>query len=660
MVSNDGWIDAEEQVSPDAGWQDATPDMQGEKLPSYANGATAQTAINESPISYEDRLKLSVGNMSGKIQFLKDNYGEVQRTKSGDLSVKVNNVWHRVDPETFSMSDPWKMTKEIVGDVADLAPKILGGGAQVGAAILTGGASIPAQIAASGAVGAAGKGVESVLGRLVGTYQATDEEMLKDIALEGLINAGGATVALGIKPTASFIADKLKVTGKMLAELPEQSKEVITNMYGNVLGKGGARSVNMLADNTSEVTTAIKELAATGNPELAFKQRAVNLIKGAAEQVDTATSNFYGAGKREILNIIPENFTSKQPEVLKNIIGFFDEKGLVEAGKLKARDKVIADMSQKGISSEWAANPEAFKIVSNLWKSVQDFNGIPSVHGKQGAENLFKMRSALMALQETNATLAEKQGLSVAQTFLGQFGERVQNAIIPIFNTETPIMSKVLGKNSTNLLADLNSSYAGLKNILKPLANTNVSSKTLGDQAYEYAIDNITSQAGRKATVKTAFDTAMDVLAKYGSEEGKKASSNYARLMVYDAAKDFSGWVKPGLISTTATLGVPGALLAGSPAGAIAMGSTALLSSPRVGAAAISSGIAAKDMVKSFMASNAMMRGLTPAARLLLFKTPEAVTNMASTIYSAPAIRDGVNRKLMSEAFNSYTGQGKK
>lgn len=662
--TNDGWVDAD-QISPqDSDWQDAPPEMVGEKLPSYANGATSQTAINESPISYEDRLKLSVGDMSGKVKFLKDNYGEVQRTKSGDLTVKYNNVWHRVDPDTFDMSDPWKMTKEIVGDMADLAPTLVKTGAQVGAAVLTGGASLPAQLAASGAIGSAGKGVESVLGRLVGTYQGSDEDILKDVALEGLINVGaGAAFALGVKPSISFVADKLKIAGKALAELPEQSKEIITSMYGTVLGKGGVRSVNKLMEKTTEVVNAIKELAASpGGPELAFKQRAIHLIEDSLDNIPKATSNFFGAGKREIIATLEDGFTSKQPEVVKNLMAFFEEKALVEGGKLKTREIAITDMAKKGINSEWAGNPGSWKIVQNLYKGLQDFKHTPSVSGKQGAENLFAMRSSLMSMVDDNLEIAQKLGFSKAQPFLGEFGERIQDAIIPSFN----VANKIIGAPPTNKLIDLNKAYKKLMFDLMPLTNAKQATRNQGAQAYEYVIDNITSQAGRKSTVKTALDTAMDVLEKHGSKEGQKASGNYARLMIYDAAKDFSGWVKPGLIGTTATLGVPGALLAGSPGGALAMASTALLSSPRLGAGMIQGGkavgkkaTAAKDMVKSFMASNAMIRGLTPAARSIFIKTPQALANMAQTVYSAPGVREGTGRQLMSEAFKSFTGGNK-
>jgi hypothetical protein len=629
-------------------------------LPTYANGISPNTPINESPVSLDDRFKLGAGNTAGRVKYLRENYGEVQRAKDGDLVVKSNGFWHRVDPNTLDISNPWKLTREIVGDISQAGTKIAATAAQVGLAAATGGASIPAQLAATTVAGAATKGVEGLLGRAFGTYQDTDEGLLRDMAIEGMLNLGGGAIALGMKPAGKFLSDKMGDAVEMIKKAPAASREIFEEGYGSAIGKNGPRSVNFIIEKPEIVKPLIKELADSPVPADEYRKRAVGLIKGAAERVDEAASNFFEAGKTELKTLLPNGFKSQQDAVYKDMLGFFGEKGLAANGKALTQKEVVDQLAAKGISSEWAANPEAFKVVDKVWRSLQDYAKIGSTPGAQGADNLMQMRRSLMSL--VNSELETLPSNSIARPFLGQFSQRLEQAIIPKFNLEKPVMAKVVFGDkpalTNNMLESLNASYSQIKNTLKPLSNTMKSASSLGDLAYENAIDSITAQAGRKLAQKSSFDASMELLSKYGSSSGKLAAGNYERLMALDAAKDFVPWIKPGLASKLGGLGSIGAGVFNPAAGAAMLGATALTATPRIGAAIITGTGASKQALQAFFESNKMVRSLTPAARFAFVQTPEAVAKVFQTAYSAPGVKEGIQRQLSTEGLRKIRGEG--
>ena len=175
-------------------------------LQSYADGQSPLTPINRSPLDLSDRVKLSLGNKVGKLNYLKQRFDGAEIDKHGNFLINDGGSWYRADPDFLGDGDAWQRTKEIIADMADLsdigvvtAGQI--GGAAAGATVASPTiAGVPAAAIAGGALGAAAGGaLKSRLGRLVGTYSASPEEEIKDAALEGVLGLGGEVVGLGAK-----------------------------------------------------------------------------------------------------------------------------------------------------------------------------------------------------------------------------------------------------------------------------------------------------------------------------------------------------------------------------------------------------------------------------------------------------------------------------
>jgi len=156
------------------------------------------TALPTSPLSVAERFQvIGLGNRKGQISWLRDNFEDVAEVpESRDLVVKQDGVGHRVDGDNFSQPDSWEWTKEVIADVAGVIPEIATGTAIGVAASLSGGTAL----LAAPLIGAGSETLRTSLGRLAGTYEATVDEQIADVAIESMLSLGGEAVAIGAKP----------------------------------------------------------------------------------------------------------------------------------------------------------------------------------------------------------------------------------------------------------------------------------------------------------------------------------------------------------------------------------------------------------------------------------------------------------------------------
>ena len=241
-------------------------EVTGVELAPEFNGETITNPINKSPLSTEDRFKLSFSDEKGKEQFLRDRYDDVEKTSDGWL-VQEGGRWYRTDKKGLS-KNAWDATsqfiasgatyaaaglvglaeaapalatggdvktptmnnmlkalqqdtlsKEVISDIADVSKEIGIGGASAGAALATGGASLVAQAGALMATGGAASIAASSFGKLQGTYQGDAGEQIGEAAVEAMLNvagvmipAGGSKVLSSVKNTrmADFMSGQLK------------------------------------------------------------------------------------------------------------------------------------------------------------------------------------------------------------------------------------------------------------------------------------------------------------------------------------------------------------------------------------------------------------------------------------------------------------------
>lgn len=223
---------------------------------------TADSAINESPVGLLDRLKISLGNTKGSVEYLKNSFQDATADSQGNLVVKDKGVWKRVDMDGVSNDDGWKAS-EVLGDVADLAGDIIVGAGSfaggVGGAIAGGGvASVPGAIV--GAAGGAGyaSAAKAAMGRLVGTYDATPEEVVKDIALDTVLGGVGEGVAIGAK---ALVGPAIKRGFSKITRAGEAFQDNAAKLLSAVDGQNGPDIYRIAISNNDVVMPMVESYA---------------------------------------------------------------------------------------------------------------------------------------------------------------------------------------------------------------------------------------------------------------------------------------------------------------------------------------------------------------------------------------------------------------
>jgi hypothetical protein len=290
------------------------------------NYNSPESAQNDSPVGLIDRLKLSVGNAKGSVEYLKSKFQGATADAKGDLVVNDKGVWKRVSMDGISNDDGWKAS-EILGHVADFGGDVLvGAGAAASLVATSGAAAVGMAAAGSGAASAA----KAALGRVVGTYDATPIEAAKDIALDALLGAVGEGVAIGAK-NAVFPAIKsgfAKISG-----LNESIQETMAKGMSK-LDNEGSDAWRTIFANGDEVTGRLKSAQERAGQRATLKgasmadaavmpESASTLVKTILEEDATKSavplveniqgnlSNSYG----QKLNTIADNMMSERASI---------------------------------------------------------------------------------------------------------------------------------------------------------------------------------------------------------------------------------------------------------------------------------------------------------------------------------------------------------
>lgn len=624
-------------------------------LPSYANGLAPETAINQSPISLEDRARLSVGNEAGKMRFLKEKFGEVKKTKSGDLVVNNGGFWQRVDPSGLGDGDAWSMTKELLADVTDIAPTAVNIGAQIGAAAglaaATGGASLLAQGGTSAAVGAALKAGETSLGRLVGTYEASDEEQLKDIGLEAILNMGGTMIAPAVKPTLTYIGNGLAKTGKLLGSAPTAVKEMVMEGWGNATGVG-AKNIATLIDNPDAVSAAMKSVSALkDNAADTLIRQNVDDVAKIARASRAAASSMYDKLADDAISQVDDTFKADIGASVKNAFKALADMGagaIDDTGKFSmyTKEQLANKLSQSGELSALLSDDKSLKLVTDMASELGQYSSAKEFTGKAGAAQLMKFRKILGDFTYRLKEEADEAFLAPAQNIISKVNEAVDNTVLGAFQLAKPVKSTVTGEMTDNLLAHTNQVYKNTLKELSPfLKAAGQATKQNSDAPFQTLYNQLNSMQGRNTVQKTAFDKAVDMVGTYGGNAGKAAKDMFNSIRVREAAAAFTPNFRRGLTAQ--------GLLTGASIGAFvnpaAVATTAAIaggSSPRL----------QKELITGGMKLKSFISGMTPAQRMQFINTPELFTSAINTVLQTPEIRNQATNQLMQQARQTITG----
>lgn len=636
----------------------------GDQLPTYANGLDKSRPINESPIDPLDRLKLSVGNEQGKLNFLKERFKAVEKTKTGDYVVQdKDGFWKRIDPEGLGSGDAWAMTKELVSDAADFIKPAVGVAAQVGAAAglaaATGGSSLTVQGATSAAVGAAVEAGMTSLGRLAGTYDATPEEQLKDIGIEAALNLGGTYVAAGMKPALSYIGKGLAKTGEMLSKVNPVSRESTTSILGAMTGVG-PKPYEVLIDNPTAVNAAIQRASGAGASSAeAIDRMGLKMVEEAATMAKSArptATALYDNLAKEVAATVPETFNANIPKVTSAMLQPLEQQGLGVlngAGKWVMRDadefaKYVAEnAATTGELSALAADKQSYNLLREAAEAVQSYEGAKSLTGEAGANQVMKLRRILNDTTHKLQEQATDAALVPAQRVLAQMKEASDGVIHGMFDRSEPIKSAITQAETTNLYASMNEVYNQTMRDLNPLIKAaGQAARQNSDVPFQTLANQLVSNSGRNSLQKSAADKAIELASQRSGSIGKEIADAYANLQANYAGAALMPSMRKNAISQTAAAGAVGALAAGNPLVAAGLVGTAAATSPRV----------SKLAVETAMKGKAMLSQLSPAQRGAFLADPQAIAQWGSTILNAPAIHQQTATGLIREAEQRING----
>ncbi len=590
----------------------ATDQNTGEKIPLAFSGNTPTTAKNESPLSATDRMKLSLGNPAGNVAYLKQQFKDVQflpddkGKPTKEMAVLKDNTWYRVNPDNSKMdfmADPWAKTKEYMTDAATYAPEAIGLGAAIATDYASGGTTIPETAAIAGGVSGA---VRTSLGRIVGTYQATPAEQAWDIGFESLLNATGAKIAMGIKPTAGYVANKilpklaeayadimpsaaqgaLSKTGKVLGDVGEAlanaPKAMLKKMFSSF--SVGEANFDTMMENTDRVRSVMNNTFSKTKDPAAYHDEILRDQLGSISDIANNTrgtlTQIYGSMKNKILSQTPKDFSvnlddavyGAYSKAIQNGLGeivvggksmggqqamdYIAEKGLHNAGfRMYAPEELAAQIQRGGNIGGGigylAQDKEAYGIMKQYYDRLGTFVGGQNRTGVAGASALLDFKKVATDLSYSMANTETARATPEVRMLINEGKSAMDDAVFQQF--------KKAGLDQHFL--DLNGTYSKLSDSFAPILQAkNQYDKSGNIRVYEGLLNTFLSRPGKNAASRFAIDDAINHAVT--NNLGKLAmdlTDQKLAIQVGEAAKAFNP-IKPGYLKADA-LGSGGAAM---------------------------------------------------------------------------------------------------
>lgn len=592
-----------------------------EMMPDYASGMNPDSPVNRSPVDIADRFKLALGNAAGSKNYLKQKFDDVQEDSSGNLVVKHQGLWHRVDPTGLGDPDPWDATKSIVenitnkamskgkefiSDAADVTPMgasiAAGTGANIIAGVGSGGTSLPAAAAIYGGSAAVVEGLRTSLGRAVGTYEATDAEQLSDIGFEGVLNAGGVLVAPAVKVGGKFMADNIGKIGQNLGKLTPVARDAVKGLHGVLSGTGA--QIDRLVERNPWVSSHLRRAVSTTKNEAEAVHKLVgeqiSQIKKFASKVQPAMSAAYKRASAATINSVDNAFDGNVGAIVDDVyklannlgIGKFDDvsrKFILHSDDDLA--KVANQMMEAGDSEkaqmikQLFGSKEAKNILEEFFQTVSPHAKTKTFKGKLGAQSLITFRQAINGRVSEIETKAFNEGAHGARKIVGLLDDRIDAAMKFKFQPKD--------LKAANPYTQLQSGYRQVKGQLQPILNTQSRAiREGGEKAYEDLINNLAAKGGKQVGVKNAFHEAVEYVSKNGDSNIR---SIYDSILDREASKAFIPKIRPGVMGAGAI--ISGSMIKGPIGAATGLAAT----SPRLNSWMINKEVGAKKMIDSLV-----------------------------------------------------------
>ena len=614
--------------------------------------------LDISPLDVKERSKLALGNVKGSLAYLKGKFDQVAVEPEGGILVKRQGVWHKVDPSGLGSGDAWDMAKELGRDIAEgavaygpsaalstigagLGAAALGAGgaaaggaagapaAGVGAvpgAIAGGGAgAIIGGVAGAAAGGALGEGIRTSLGRVVGTYEATPEEQLKDIGWEGLLNAGGQVIGLGVKPGLAALKGAL---GSVASKATPAGKDALAQVWGLSTGAGPTR-VRYAMDAPDEVVNYLGKVAKGSSAidaENTLKDLSIAEAKSLMGPARSALSSKFGALQGDFLDAVPANMEFKVQDMLKTTMMQMEQAGLgkiVEEkgiGRFKLFNQAEIDKKLAAGNIPDVIDSKSLDAIDDFVTEMNKFSAVPVLKGRSGAEATMKIKRAM---SDAFYSITDDKAPNIKRS-VAKYSSELNDYLGGVFDK-----SKAPGL--AERYVNMNNTYTKFSSAVQEADR--MMRETNGPELF---VNKLTSLAGANRSLKGTAGALAELL----GPAGEKRIQN---ILSADAARGFVGYMPNlGKLSTAgaATLGAGGALAAGSAvANPLLTAGVASQTSPRLVLKQI-------QYMKKF---SDFIKGMSPAQKDQFLRSPEAVGTAVRTLFTSFANEEKQTEELLKQ-----------
>lgn len=603
-----------------------------ESRPDYANGSAPERAIPKAVDGATwNRVKLAFGNKKPDetVKYLEQDYGAgnvIYNPKRKQYSIKKDGAWFQLDPEGGGQGDiidrALERTRDVLADNADIIASVGLGIATAGAAAplaagLTGAAAIGGAAGVGAASGAGGAMGRVLMGRLVGTYDATPEQMARDIGVETLLGMAGGAFVPGVKYGKQGLAKMFASAQPELQKAAPGVKEMMQKVLGMTSGVGedavahwmdNAKVPKFLAQYADDAEGAIlKNVEET-------KQIAQNVVAAKRGYANDLYGKFAEEAGDDFKPWVGKIFTGSNVET--------PPLSLMESGVLKYGNGKLALNVADDVTNVFGRK-DSLGVLKPLVDVVNDFNRAAPAAGKDGAKQYLVFKERLNAALLKSEALATAPGknemlaLNEARKLKAELLTAYANKAIDA--TKAPEM---VGK-----LASLDKEYARISALTDDFEAAVRKGGDLDIQPYRSLYEKTFAQnkiSSKSAVNKSEFNQIMDKLGKYSHEIGDLADNIGAR----KAALAASPWLRPGMASNVQTV-------AGMATGALTNPVVGLgvagIASPKVN-------YEAAKMASSLFKGLDFVRSLPASQRMQMLKTPEAVAQLYKTVLETPGL----------------------
>lgn len=636
-----------------------------EARPDYADGSNPDRAIPKAVDGATwERLKLSFGNRNNAqtVKYLEQEYGEgnVKQSKSGAVVVKnkKDNSWYQLDPDGGGSGNFFEKalerTRDVLADNADIAVAVgVGIPAAIVAAPLVAGATAAGGLASVGAAGAVGaysaaasKMTTTVLGRLAGTYEATPQDMARDIGIDMLFGFAGGAIVPGAKLTMDKFAEQVAKSGPALKKMGEPIKEALSEVFGFASGKN-ANSYRYIMDHADEVASITKTYKK--GLSLDTKLMDTHNIRDTKDFAMRAKDALYAWYDDGINGVAKEAGDLFQPKINQTIKENFQ--GLVNSGYGKFSKtgsfvlNSLDDIAKLNPNEVTHLESEAGRgLMQKYINEMNKWLTKGELTGEAGVKQFVSFKSGLNRIYEEVAQEASDKGLNQTLKAIGDMNRGIKQKIFDSALQSDKYIGNAAAQEkiikATSMFAATEKGYGTKKeamyDMLKAVDKYNrLKDPGAFDSFYKdsFVTAKLTPKTGR---AQDALELAIEDLNKF---DPKLKELKHA-VGLRRAAADTNPWMRSGIIGQAAALGSITTLNPSYVAGM-------LVTSPKVNAEA------SKLTGALFRGLSFVKRGLNDAQRTALTKDPAAMTSFLKTLVATPGIEAQMSTQLGDQLLGS-------